>query len=213
MTVTLDPSLPIGSPRLGRVTVIAIAALTVMGTVGSAFSPWLLVRHPLWLVALSPDVRHIVLVAAHSPFAPVLAVGVVRRAAGLVAMYGLGRYYGPTVLRGFEQRAPRLARTIRWLERWFARIGAPLLVLFPSYTLGALAGAARTRVPVFVPAMLLGQVAYVTASYYFGDAVRVWTLPLLAFLQRHVVASTAVVAALVLGQQVWSRTRKGPAPL
>lgn len=211
----MDPSpdslapLPAGTPQARRYALIAVAAVTLLGTVGSALSPWLLVRQPLLLLALSPDVRHIILVAAHADFLPVLAVAQPRRVLGLFSMYAVGYFYGPVATAWFEQRAPRFGGVLRWLERQFARFGAPLLVLFPSYTLGAIAGAARTRLPVFVPLMLLGQVAYITSSYYFGDAIRSWTLPLLRFLTEHLVASTAACVGLVLAQQLWSRWRSG----
>lgn len=182
-----------------------LAFVTVLGTLGSALSPWLLVRYPLALVALSPDVRHLVLVAAHTEFLPVLLIGGVRRAAGLVVMYGVGRLYGPLAIVWFERKAPQLGGALRWLERLFGRLGAPLLVLFPAYTIGALAGAAGTRLKAFFPAMLLGQVIYISAAYYFGDAIRLWTLPVLAFLTEHVLGATLLCAGLVAGHQLWSR--------
>ena len=197
--------------QLRRLALGSVAFITLLGTIGSALSPWLLVRQPLLLVALSPDWRHIVLVAAESEFLPVLAVSEPRRAAGLLAMYGMGWFYGLRVVDWFERKVPRLGSFLRWLEELFERLGAPLLIVFPSYTLGALAGAARTRFWVFLPAMLTGQVFYIGASYYFGDAIRDWTKPFLRFLADNLVVSTAVCVALVLGQQLWSR-RKGKGP-
>lgn len=203
--------------RARRLVFAAVAVVTALGTIGSALSPWLLVRHPLLLVALSPDVRHLILVAPQLPFLPVLVVGVLRRAAGLGTMYALGSLYGPLAIPWFEQQAPRLGKAIRWLERLFARLGAPLLVIFPIYSLGALAGAAGTRLKVFIAAMLAGQTLYVTSGYYFGDAIRGWTQPLLRFLGEHLVASTAVCLGAVALQQLWSRRGRevessGPPP-
>jgi len=200
--------LPQGSPQLRRLTIGAAAVITLLGTIGTALSPWLLVHMPLMLVALSPDVRHLVLVAAAADFLPVLLVSEPRRAAGLLAMYGIGWFYGPVALAWFEQQAPRFGGVLRWCERQFARFGAPLLIVFPMYTFGALAGAARTRFRVFLPAMLAGQAVYITTSYYFGDAMRGWTKPFLAFLGEHVVAATAICVVAVALQQGWSRLRK-----
>jgi len=199
-----------GSPQSRRLVLLAVAVVTVMGTLGSAFSPALLVHYPLALLALSPDIRHLVLVAAQVDYGPALAAGLPRRAAGLAAMYGVGFFYGPVALLWFEQKAPRLGGALRWFEALFARFGAPLLVLFPVYTLGALAGAAGTRLKVFVPAMLLGQALYITAGYYLGDAVTEWTQPFVRWLTEHIVASTLVCVALVGAQQLWSRRGKQP---
>ncbi len=203
---------PPGTTSRGRhLAVAAVAVITVMGTVGTALSPYLLVRQPLLLIALSPDVRNIVLVAAQADFLPVLAVAEPRRAMGLFAMYAMGFFYGPLAIAWFEQRSARAGRVLRWLERLFARLGAPLLVVFPAYTVGALAGVARTRLRVFVPAMLVGQVVYIGVSYFLGDAAREWTTPLVRFLGEHLVESTAVCVAAVVIHQVWSRWgRTGP---
>ncbi len=197
-------------PQLQRRLAIAfVGFITLLGTIGSALSPWLLVRHPLVLVALSPDWRHILLVAAESDFLSVFAVSEPRRAAGVLSMYGLGYFYGLRVIEWFELKAPRLGSFLRWLEELFERLGAPLLIVFPSYTLGAMAGAARTRFRIFLPAMLAGQAVYISTSYYFGDALRDWTKPFLRFLADNLVVSTAVCVALVLGWQLWSRRGGG----
>ena len=47
------------APGLRRWVFALLAVVTVMGVLGTALSPWLLVRWPLVLVALSPDVRHL----------------------------------------------------------------------------------------------------------------------------------------------------------
>ena len=199
---------PDGSPQIRRITIAAVAIITLLGTIGSALSPWLLVRMPLALVALSPDVRHIVLVAANAEFLPVLAISEPRRVAGLFAMYGLGWCYGPMALVYFEQKAPRLGGALRWAERLFERFGALLLVVFPAYTFGAFAGAARTPLRIFVPAMLLGQAIYISTSYYFGGVIRQWTVPFVGFLREHLVVSTLICVALVAGSQLWSRLKR-----
>ncbi len=201
-----------GSPRMRRLSVGLMAAITAIATVGSALSPWLLVEHPLALVAFSPDVRHLVLLAAQADFGPVLAVSLPRRALGILATYGVGYFYGPVAIAWAEHRAPRFGAALRWLERQFARFGAVLLVVYPSYTLGSLAGAAGTPMRVFVPAMLVGQFGYIAAAYYFGDAVRDWTQPILVFLTEHMVASTAVCVGLVLAWQVKRRLSPGDEP-
>jgi len=193
--------------RAAALAVAAVALISALGTIGSALAPWLLVRHPLALILLSPDVRHLVLVAPQVDFAPVLAAGLVRRAAGIGAMYALGRQFGPLVIPWIERQAPRIGRALVGLERAFARVGPSLLVVFPFYALGALAGAAGTRVKVFLPATLAGQTLYITTSYYFGDAIALWTGPLIAFLGNNLLASTLVCTAIVGVQQVWSRRR------
>jgi membrane protein DedA with SNARE-associated domain len=194
--------------RVRDVCLAVTALLTVAGTLGTAFSPYLLVEMPLVLVALSADVRHLVLVAANTDFLPVLIVGVPRRALGMATMYGLGLTYGQPMLGMLEEKAPRLGGALRWCERLLARRGSFILVVAPAYTFGALAGIARLKARWFIPAMLIGQAVYITAGYFFGEQLRSFTVPLLAFVTEHLVASTAVCVAFVAVLQIGSKLRK-----
>jgi len=198
--------------RAGRAAIALFVLVTTSGALGSAFSPYLLVEHPLLLIALSPDVRHLMLVAGDTTFLPVLGVGEIRRVIGLLSMYGLGAVYGPSALRWMEARQPRTGRLIRFLERLFERCGALLLVLWPSYTGGLLAGAAGYRFARFLPAMLLGQVVYISSSYYLGESLSEWTEPFIGFLGENLLVSTAVCASAVGLHQIWTRwrDRRGP---
>jgi membrane protein DedA with SNARE-associated domain len=195
------------TPRARRLALASFFTLTGLGVLGSALSPYLLVEHPRVLIALSPDVRHFMLVAANTPFLPVLGVGFVRRVLGLLATYALGASFGPTLIDWLGARSSRTGRFLRWVERIYLRFDVLLLVLWPSYTGGMLAGAAGTAPRRFLPAMAVGQVVYIAASYYLGAAITGWTQPLLRFLGEHLVASTAVCAAAVALHQAWTRWR------
>ena len=198
-------------PRVKQAVLIATVLLTVIGAIGAALSPYLLVEYPLLLVGLSPDMRHIVLVAARVGFIPLLLLGTLRRAVAMAVTYGLGAVYGYAGLRWAEKKYPRLGQLIRFFEAMFKRLGAPMLVFWPTYTLSGLAGAARTPFAVYLVAMTLGQAAYVSVGYYFGGSIAAWTDVLIGFLQKHMVASTAVCITLVLIQQtvaLWRRRAK-----
>jgi membrane protein YqaA with SNARE-associated domain len=198
--------------RWRRAIVIATAAFTVAGVTGTALSPLLLVEYPAVLVALSPDVRHLVLTAPRLGLLTLLLIGGSRRILAMVVTYGLGAIYGYAGLRWAEKRYPRLAAFISFFERLFKRVGAPMLIVIPTYTLSALAGVARTQFWAFFIAMSLGQLLYVGASFYFGDAINEWTSLLIAYLSVYMWESTAVVATLVVLQQVIAyRQRKARA--
>lgn len=190
------------SPRLRHGVFALIALLAIGNAVGTALSPYLVVRHPLFLVAISPEGRHVVLATAG--VAPVLlvVVGTLRRLLGIVAGYGLGSMYGEAAVRWAEQRVPRFARIIRFLERAFARFGMVMVFVVPLPSIGVLAGASRARFRWVVLAGALGQATWMTLTVLFGEAIANWTQPVLAFFSRHLVESTIVAAALVGLQQL-----------
>ncbi len=185
-----------------------MAVIVAANLLGTALSPWLLVKRPLVLVALSPVSQHVALAAASVDAAPLIAVGTVRRMLTGIGAYGLGVLYGETAVTWVEQRYPRLARLVRFLERLFARWGAALLVVWPAPTLCVLAGAARTHLVVFLLASTLGTTISVALTYFIGDLISAWTAKLTAFLSAHLALSTLVCIALVALQQLWARRRR-----
>lgn len=196
------------SPRLVRLAVGGAALLSALNLVGTAFSPWLLLEHPLLLVALSAEVRHLILAAGRVDLGEVVVIGALRRVLSMLGTYGLAAVYGFAALRWLEGRYPRVGAFARALERLFVRRGVLLLVIFPSYTLSAVAGAARSPWRPFLLATLLGQ-TLVTAAYVFlGEAITTWTAPILGWLKDHMVESTVVCVVAVLAQQLWSSVRK-----
>jgi len=209
-TVLTRPAPLFDAPPRARRAIVAVFGLLALGSiVGTALSPYLLVRQPWLLVLLAPEGRHIALVATSLPAVPLILLGSLRRVLGLVASYGIGALYGEAAVRWAEQRYPRLAPLIRFLERAFGRFGALLLLLAPMHSLTVLAGAGGTRFVAFLVSVTAGQAFWVTVTFYFGDAIAAWTGPVIAFLSEYLVESTLVCVALVAAQQILSRLKRG----
>lgn len=207
---TSDAEGPLASqpPNVRRAIVAFVVTISALGLLGTALSPYLLVKNPLLLVALSPDARHIVPAASQVDLAPLLAVAVPRRALAMLGTYGLAGIYGFKFLRYAENRLPRVARMFAWLKRMLDRAGLVLLFLVPTHTLAGLCGATGTRLKPFLIAMVPGQVPFILLYYFAGQAIAAYTEKLIAFLSAHLVESTLVACALVLVQQVVSRLRR-----
>lgn len=185
---------------------LALAAvLTVAGFVGTALSPYLLVKNPLLLVAISPAPHHVALAAATVDPLPLVVVATLRRLLLGLCAYGLGYIYGHASFEWLRKRYPRVGRFLGLVERLFARGGLALLVVAPAQTLVLLAGASRSRLVPFMIALSAGNALWTTLTYYLGDALSVWTDQLIAFLADHLVESTAVCVLAVLLQQVTVR--------
>jgi membrane protein DedA with SNARE-associated domain len=196
------------APRIRRAVFALVAAASVAALVGTAFSPFLLIHHPLWLVGLAPEWRHIALAATKAPILPVVVVSALRKTLGLLASYGLGVLYGDAAVRWAEKRFPRLGRLVRAIERLFTSLGPPLLAVAPTHTLSILAGASGTRLAVFLAVTLVGQTFWSWVTYRFGAAVSDWTTPIVDFVSRHLIASTAATIAAVLIYVAVSRLRR-----
>lgn len=188
--------------------------VTIASLLGTALAPYLLVKSPLLLVALSPAAHHVAMAAATVEPVPLVAVATLRRVLTGLAAYGLGYLYGRAAIEWLEQRHPRLARLVRLAERWFARVGVALLVVAPAPTVAVLAGAARSRISLFLLALSLGHVLWNIITQYLGDALARRTERLTAFLDEHLLESTLVCMAAVVLQQVFTRLlRRGRQPV
>ncbi len=198
---------PPASQRERRIAVVVVALTTLAGGVGTALSPYLLVHHPVWLIALSPDMRHIVLGAASIDLETMLMVCVPRRIFGMYTAWALGAAYGAAALGFIEGRYPRVLRAVRFIERTFVKTGPMLLLVWPTYTLSLIAGVVRTKFWRFLLATCFGQFFYTLASYYFGTEIAEFTDAFLVWLSAHLLETTAVCVALV-GVQVVLRMRR-----
>jgi membrane protein DedA with SNARE-associated domain len=185
-----------------------LAALTVASLVGTALTPYLLVKSPLLLVAISAAAHHVALAAATVDPVPLVAVATLRRVLTGLGAYGLGYLYGPAALVWLEQRYPRLAKLVTWVERLFGRIGVLLLVVAPAPSVALLAGAARSRLPAFLVALTVGHLLWTSATFYVGDAFARWTDQLTASVGENLLESTLVCVLLVALQQAIALLRR-----
>jgi membrane protein DedA with SNARE-associated domain len=198
---------PDGIPaRLVRANWALLSVLTVASLLGTAFSPLLAVKFPLLLVVLSPDGRHVALVAGRVDPWLLLSVTVVRRAFYSVGMYGLGAAYGDLAVTWIEARARGLGKALRTLERAFARVGALLLLALPFLSVCILAGAARTRLIVFLPALLIGHGLWASTMVWLGTRFAGASQAVIDFFSERLFESTLVCVALVVAYQLVKRS-------
>lgn len=210
MSSRSDFPAPLPAPARARYAIVGfVGLLTVLSLIGVALSPYLLVEHPVLLVALSPLGRHLALAVAGADPTVLVIVTVVRRVIGELATYGLGVIYGYAAVRWMEARYPRLGGVVRWIEAQFNRFGAPLLVLAPAHSLALLAGAARVRFGVVAVFLTLGETLWVIGTTYFGGAIAGWTRILTTFLSAYKLETTLVVFVLVMGRALWAWRKRG----
>jgi len=196
--------------RLVRASWALVIILTIVSVVGTSFSPLLVVKAPLLLVALAPDGRHVALVAARVDPVLLTSITVLRRALYSVGVYGLGAAYGDVAVSWIEGRARRLGKALRALERIFARVGAVLLLVIPFLSVCVLAGASRTRFIVFLPALIAGHFIWVFTTIWLGTRFAAQAQAVVDFFSERLLVSTLVCVALVAAYQFVTRRRAAP---
>lgn len=187
---------------------VPMAVLTVLGWVGDAFAPTLLVDAPLLLLACNPRLRNLVLVSPTVDFAPFVAVAVLRLVVSDPLFYWFGRRYGDVSIRWMERRLGSGAGIVLWFERFFARAAWPAVAIVPNNWICLLAGAAGMAWWGFALVNLGGTLVRVLGVRLLGAA---FSDPILAFNdwvgdnRLWLTALTFAVVAVL----VWRSARRG----
>jgi len=168
-----------------------IVAMVAMGYAADALWPTLVESNPLLLIALSAKNRYLVLVVNQVADWSYYAVGTFRLLLPDPFFFAIGWMYGDAALLWLERRSPTVGRLMRTLERWFARWGDPLVVLFPNNYICTIAGAARMSPVRFAILNVIGTLGRLLMLQVIGDVfagpidsilgfVSDWRVPLLA---------------------------------
>jgi membrane protein DedA with SNARE-associated domain len=187
-----------------------IGILTIASLVGTAFMPYLLARHPLVLVALSPLFRHLVVAAPRVDPVPFFLVAVPRHFLPDPFVYLLGREFGHLAIEWVEGNSPFTGKVVRALERLFARVGPIALLVSPDVVVSTLAGAARVRFPLFVVFNVLGTFITVFVARWFGDVFEKSIAGMVRYFEAHLWLVTVVSVLLVLAFNWYTSRQKAP---
>lgn len=175
---------------------------------GLALLPVLLVEAPVALLALSPILAHLILTAALLPAWLYFVAGLGTSIVQSVIAYRFGVVLGAHALTWLEGRgAATHAATTRILA-WMQRAAPAVLIAMAGPIVCALAGVSQLRARVFYPSMLVAQVVWVAACFWFGSAVTEQIGLIRELVAAHVVELTLVGVAWVGGAQLWKRWRR-----
>jgi membrane protein DedA with SNARE-associated domain len=160
------------SRRTLTLLVVPILVVIVIGNLGNLFHAPLLKEHPMWLVAMEPRTRFLLLVAEKEvAFWPFLAVASVRRWISDPLFYLLGFLYRDRAVRWMERKMGEGGVMVRFIERAFARAAPLLVLLIPGPAICVLAGATGMSPLLFAALNVLGTVAAVTLVYQLSEVL------------------------------------------
>jgi membrane protein DedA with SNARE-associated domain len=188
-----------------RLCLLVIGILTTVSLIGTAFSPYLATHYPRLLISISPNSRHMVLVAPVVGLGALLTFGLVRRMLFTFVAYWLGRSIGEPGLVWLEQRAQKSARFVRWLERFFKDWSYLAVIAFPHGAMASIAGVAKMRPVGFFPCALLGITIRLVLLYMLASQIRGPIMMVLEFIRAYQLPVTAAAIVAVPAYQYWKR--------
>lgn len=165
---------------------------------GAAISPLLLAHAPLALLAISPVIAHLVIVAALSEAVAYYAIAIPVGVAHCSLGFFLGRMQGPLVVEFLVRKG---IATEDKLQRLLAplRVSAPLLVfVVPGPIVCALAGASAVARRTFLPALVGSQTLWIVLCRLSGQALLGRISALREGIVRHAIPLTVVTLLIVI---------------
>ncbi len=192
--------------------VVPILAVVALGTLGNALHAPLLKEHPLWLVAMEPRNRFLLLVAEKVSFWPFLVVATVRRLASDPLFYLLGHLYGDRGVRWIERKMGEGGGVVRAIERGFAKAGPVMVLLFPGAIVCVLAGATGMGPVVFLVLNVVGTVAMVTLLYRLAEVLE-GPLGAINRFYGNNTRTLLVISVVLTVYWLWDQRRRGRSEL
>jgi membrane protein DedA with SNARE-associated domain len=207
-----------GSRRQTRVLIGVLVVLAAAMVAGDGLSPALLVHAPLFLVALSPRARNVVLVSQIVGPVPLVTVALLRRLAGIPVAYRLGQLHGDDLLDWLDRRLPRTGGWTRRIERWFHRAAKPVVLIIPGPMVAYLAGSTAMPLPALLGLCVVGVLVRLLLLLALGDLLAGVLTSLVAFVGAHqgqALALTLSITAvqLLLLQRRRAQRRSAAAPV
>jgi membrane protein DedA with SNARE-associated domain len=192
--------------------VAPIIVLITIGTVGNAIHPALLKSHPMWLVAMEPRTRSLLLVANKGvALLPFVVVAVLRKLASDPLFFLLGFLYGDNAVAWVERRFDNNSGIIRRIERLFRRAAPVMVFFFPGPLVCVLAGATGMKVRTFAFFNVVGTFVAVVFYYWLAESIKGPLDAVNNFYSRYFKWLLVVSIGLTLFW-LWDQRRKGRMP-
>ncbi len=192
--------------------VVPIIAVAVVGNIGNAIHPTLVRDHPMWLVAMEPRNRYLLLVANKVDFWPYLIVATVRRVSSDPLFYLLGYLYGDRGVRWMERKMGEAGGIVRAIERGFAKAGPVAVFAFPSSIICLLAGATAMRPALFLVLNVVGTVVMVTVVYQLAEVLD-GPLGAINRFYGNNTRTLLIISVVLTAYWLWDQRRRGRAEI
>lgn len=160
-----------GVPPAKPIVVIAIAisiASLVSGWIGDALLAEFVDKRPVWLIALNPRTRNLVLVTNDVSAATFYLVAFFRLVFSDPVNYLLGFWFGHRMIAWVERRSKTYGPMVRDGEQMFRRFAYPLIFAAPNNIVCMLSGATGVTATTFFALNISGTIARLVAIRALG---------------------------------------------
>lgn len=186
----------------------AFVILMIARFVGDITMPATVERFPLLLILLTPRWRMLLLVSRRLDVRLFFTFGLVRRLLNVIVLYRVGRY-GIGRGRAFRSRTGPTRRWAQWLQEWFKRFAAVLLVLRPGAAASFIAGVQAMPLVKVVALASVGILARLLIVAHIGEAFSAPLDDVIRFMGRHHLQLTGLILTCVVVRALRTWVRIG----
>jgi membrane protein DedA with SNARE-associated domain len=162
-----------------------VVVSSIFGWAGDILGPKLIDEHPLWVIAMNPRNRWLLLATTQVDALGFYVVGFLRLVATDPIAFLLGAHYGDSAVGWAERQMGDEFGMIRRVQRWFGKIAPLVILVMPSFYWCVLAGAARMRLRTFVALNVIGTIGRLVLFRLAGHAFRRQLEDALELVQRY----------------------------
>ena len=184
----------------------------VVGWTANAVFATLVDRHPLVLLAMNSTPKYAVLTVNQVEPWAFYVVATTRLMVTKPLMWLVGGWYGNRAVAWAAQRSERGARSLRWLEAQFSRLGWLIVPITSNNAVCLLAGSTGFPLVPFLLLALLGTLVRLALYDAFGNVFSDPINDLISFIVDHRVPIVIVCTVAVIGV-AWNQHRRGTSPL
>lgn len=140
----------------------------IIGWGADAMWASLIDRHPLVLIGMDSSPKYLVLTVNHLGSFAYYGVATARLMITKPLMWLVGGWYGNRAVAWAARRSERSARTIRWMEGQFGRLGWVIVLITSNNVVCLLAGSTGFPLVWFLVLALVGTLARLALFDLFG---------------------------------------------
>ena len=187
-----------------RVLIVLVGVSLALAWAGDLLLAGIIEDSPIWLIALNPRTRNLILASPNVAMVPFFVVGFLRLTASDPLYFLLGHWHGDKAIAWTERRSRTYGPLVRDMEKWFAKLAYVFIFFMPNNIISALSGAAGIKARTFLALNFTGTIFRLVLIWKLGerfespiqrvvDAISEYKIPIL-------IVSALMVAWTIFGE-------------
>lgn len=154
---------------VSRVLVVLAAISLGLAWAGDFLLAAVVEDNPIWLIAMNPRSRNLILAVPNIAIVPFFVVAFLRLTASDPLYFLLGYWHGDKAIAWTERRSKTYGPIVRDIEKWFGTYAYFFIFAMPNNIISALSGAAGIKIRTFMALNFSGTLIRLVIVWKLGE--------------------------------------------